>query len=345
MKNLSIDEQFFINLLICFIPSAIIWIFKFYPILLTKDSLLYLHATSAQVIAALIALSLVAYTHINSELNQKLISDASLEDAIFLTKRNAFKDLTITLLVGILSITASLLVLGSFEYTSFQDLFISVSFISLLIFTSTLMRFVHRSFFPEAIQRNNDTVLKESKTELSEFIHDSIPLTKEEQTIQNIQTDGVDSNTFGENSQINSNSLEANLGKFFIAFSSFEDKLRKTYSKYNGYVPENRNGSLRNIINSLVNNFQIIPSRLHKEILSLVSIRNSLAHASHKTNISPKEIAEYINIIHYFEEMINFDSDLDTVDTNKLYSPSTKYTVSRYPNINLDSSTQEESND
>nr|WP_312325129.1 hypothetical protein [Acinetobacter oleivorans] len=339
LKNLSTGQQFLIYLLICIFPALIIWKFQIYPILLTENAILYLHATSAQVIAALIALSLVAYTHINSELNQKLMNDISLDDAIFLTKNNAFKDLTITLLVGVLSISASLLVLVSFEYIIFQDFFITISCISLLIFTSTLMRFVHRSFSPEAIQKNNDKVLEESKNELKELIADSLATTTEG-GIQTVHTEEFDREALKEPA---SDSLESSLGKFFIVFSSFEDKLRKTYSKYNGYIPDNRTGSLRNIINSLVNNFQIIPHNLHKEILSLVKIRNSLAHASHETNISPQEINYYIRLIHDLEEKINFDFDIQERD--KPYIQSTIYKIPVSKLEAFDKNTQEKLND
>ena len=322
MKNLSISLQLFIYIIVCLIPTVIIAILKIYPILLTENSILYLHATSAQVIAALIALSLVAYTHLNTELNQKLSIDISLEDAIFLTKSNAFKDLTITILMGILSISASLLVLTLFKYTVFQDFFMSMSFISLLIFTYALIRFVHRSFSPEAVQNNNDQVLKEGKSELKEFIPDSVEETKEiaPQTAHIEEVKANDSRKFpSKPEELEKKSFSDSLGNFFIAFSAFESKLRKAYSQYNGFVPNNRNGSLRNIVNELVVNFGFIPYNLHKEILSLVKIRNSLAHASHETNIEPEEITKYIQMIHDLERKIALHSKLNWDEMDHQY--------------------------
>lgn len=330
MKNLSISEQVLIYIIICLIPTIIIANLKKYPILLTENSILYLHATSAQVIAALIALSLVAYTHLNTELNQKLGIDISLEDAILLTKNNAFKDLTITILVGVLSISASLLVLTLFNFRLLQDFFMSMSFMSLILFTYTLIRFVHRSFSPKAVQNNNDQVLEESKNELKELISDSVEESEEIAT-QIVHTEEIKTNDFRKSpskpDESENNSLSDSLGNFFIAFSSFESKLRKAYSRYNGFVPNNRNGSLRNIVNELVFNFGVIPSNLHKDILSLVRIRNSLAHASHETNIKPKEITKYIQMIHEFERKIALHSDLNWEEMDSQYIQPTTYKI------------------
>ena len=210
LKNLSTLNQFIIYFLICIFPAGGIFLLQFYPFILTENSILYLHATSAQVISALIALSLVAYTYLNSELNQKVLIDISLDDAIFLTKKNAFKDLTITILVGILSIFSSLLVLVSFNYIAVQDISMTVSFLSLVIFTFALIKFIHRSFSLEAIQKNNAKVLEESKKELEEFLPDSF---KDVDDLQDSE----------ENSRLREvplDSLEASLGKFFIAFEA-----------------------------------------------------------------------------------------------------------------------------
>jgi len=330
LKNSSISKQLLIYTIICLIPSVIIAFFKIYPILLTENSILYLHATSAQVIAALVALSLVAYTHLNTELNQKVNIDTSLEDAIFLTKINAFKDLTITILIGVLSISASLLVLTLFKYTIFQDFFMSMSFISLLIFTYALIRFVHRSFSPEAVQNNNDQVLEESKNELKDFIPDPIEEAKEIAP-QTAHMEELKTNDFrklpSELEELEKKSFSDTLGSFFIAFSSFESKLRKAYSRYNGFVPNNRNGSLRNIVNELAINFGVIPLNLHKEILSLVKVRNSLAHASHETNIEPEEITRYIQLIHELERKIDLHTKLNWDEMSHQYIQPTTYKV------------------
>lgn len=329
LKNLSTSIQLFIYIIVCLIPTVIIAIFKIHPILLTENSILYVHATSAQVIAALIALSLVAYTYLNTELNHKLSIDISLEDAIFLTKNNAFKDLTITILIGILSISASLLVLSSFKYQIFQDIFMSMSFMSLLIFTYTLIRFVHRSFSPEAVQNNNYQILEESKNELKEFIPSYVEETKE--IAPQTANENVKTKNFREfpskQEELEKKSFSDNLGSFFIAFSSFESKLRKAYSQYNGFVPNNRNGSLRNIVNELVVNFGVIPSNLHKEIISLVKIRNSLAHASHETNIKSEEITEYIKIIHELERKISLHSKFNWDEIDHQYIQPTTYKI------------------
>nr|WP_279052851.1 hypothetical protein [Acinetobacter tandoii] len=269
MKKLTILAQCSLYIAVCLIPSSIIWIFNYYPILLSENSLLYLHATSAQIISALIALSLVAYTFLNGELSQKLRDDPTLEDAIFLTKNNAFKDLSVTVFVGLFSIATSLIVLSSFKYQSIQDFFIVTSFISLILFTFTLLNFIHRSFLPESVQKNNDEVLKESQLILNEVIS------------SNLESD-------------TKRSIESSLGSFFIEFSKFENQLRKIYSIYN--PNHSKNMPISRIVHELIN-LQIIPEHYAKEIIYLLRIRNSLAHSSHNTDLNSTDIENWVRFI------------------------------------------------
>lgn len=301
--NSSLKNQIFTYSAICVIPSSIIAICNYYPVFLTEDSILYLHATSAQVVSALVALSLVSYSFLNTELNQKQERDPTLEEAISRTKNYAFIDLTLTLFIGVFSVGSSLLVISSFKYPAFQDFFMSMSFSSLVLFAYALLKFIHRSFLPESVQKNNEEVFEDSKNNLNDLISEIPSHTSQKKNIskhvpatsQTVNTTGSDSNVFGEiKSTTPHTTLQSSLGEFFIKFSEFENQIRDFHSKYTG-TPSSKM-SLAKIINQLIN-LQLIPDPYTKELIYLIRIRNSLAHSSHNTTLDSKDIQNWVKFI------------------------------------------------
>lgn len=269
-----------------------------------------MHATSAQVVSALLALSLVAYNFLNTELNQKQERDPTLEEAISITKSKSFNDLILTLFVGLLSVGSSLIVISSFKYQKIQDFSMSISFISLSLFTYTLLKFILRSFLPESVQKNSQEVFEDSKKHLNDLIADT-PVNNTNAvspSTQGIDTSGFDSNSFGQQTAATSTppTLESSLGEFFINFSILENKIRDLHFKYVGN--NSKNIALGKMVHQLMN-LQLIPMQYAKELIYLLRVRNSLAHSSHNTDLSSKDIQNWIKFIKHLNEKIFTDKN------------------------------------
>lgn len=58
-----------------------------------------------------------------------------------------------------------------------------------------------------------------------------------------------------------------------------------------------------------------------------MKVRNSLAHASHETNIEPEEITRYIQLIHELERKIDLHTKLNWDEMSHQYIQPTTYKV------------------
>lgn len=277
MKKISNQVVYFliVAILFSFVPSTIIEIGNFYYIKLSENSILYIYSVIAQVIAGLLALTLVAIPYLFDQLEKKRIEDETWDTAVHSAKRIVFDNLIIIFILGLLVITCCLLVLSSFNYLSFQDFFITTSTCGFLYFCFYLTYLVIYSFDPQRLAKLNDEYL--------ESFNDS------QQTEKN---NNEDMNQ--ENHNLNNETkLRESIGNFFIQFSKLEKAILR---KFNIKFPTRNTPPLRKAIEDLTN-IQEINKPIYYELIPILKFRNSLAHHTDNANLTSEQIDRQAHVI------------------------------------------------
>lgn len=222
-KNLTLTfiKFIIISLLTLAIPTIAIEKYQLYSITLTENSILYIYSTIAQVVAGLMALTLVAVPYLFTLLEKNIQQDNGWETAVSIAKQNVFEYLLMIFLIGIISILFCLFVIGTFNYLDYQNYSLTIATCSFLYFILIVLYLIFFSFDPTRLSKINDEyVEKYLKDKNDENISNS----------QVISPESIEPEIISGDSKIQeTNNISSSIGNFFIEYSKFEDFINECY--------------------------------------------------------------------------------------------------------------------
>lgn len=263
-----------ISLLPLVLPVLIIEKYQLYFIILSENSILYIYSTIAQVLAGLMALTLVAVPYLYTLLEKNVQEDESWETAVSIAKENVFEYFLMIFIIGIVSILFCLFTMGAFNYVKYQDYSLTIATCSFLYFISILLYLIFYSFDPTRLSKISNEYVKKYLEKKS---------LKSNHSTQVISLDGIESEITSKDLEFKEeDNLHSSIGCFFIEYSKFEGNIN-TYYKNVVNSPKSPPFMLK--INEL-KHFNLLPDDLYDEINNIRIFRNALAHTSHQMDLN-----------------------------------------------------------
>lgn len=146
----SIDKYFHKTLLLCFVILTLIniincWLLKIEYVLLSENQILYIYSSLAQVIGALLGLTISGYSVMDSKMKTLSDSDDTLTDYVADIRPHYFKSFIYIIIFSIVNIILCLLVIATYDntYNKFTPFFMTESIIVFIFIMTELLRFVH----------------------------------------------------------------------------------------------------------------------------------------------------------------------------------------------------------
>lgn len=272
----------FISLLTLVIPVITIEEFQLYSIILSENSILYIYSTIAQVVAGLMALTLVAVPYLFTLLEKNIQQDESWETAVSIAKEKVFEYFLMIFIIGIVSVLFCLIVIGTFNYLDYQNYSLTIATCSFLYFISIVLYLIFYSFDPTRLSKINDKYVEKY---LEKKNVENLP------NAQIISPEGIRPEIISKDLEIKSEqNISSSVGNFFMEYSKFEDNINTYYKKL---VESTKKPPFIQQIKEL-NRFNIIPDNLYHEINDIRIFRNALVHTSHKMELDKNLIDNLI---------------------------------------------------
>lgn len=273
----------FISLLTLVIPVITIEKFQLYSIILSENSILYIYSTIAQVVAGLMALTLVAVPYLFTLLEKKIQQDESWETAVSIAKEKVFEYFLLIFIIGIVSVLFCLIVIGTFNYLDYQNYSLTIATCSFLYFISIVLYLIFYSVDPTRLSKINDKYVEKY---LEKKNVENLP------NAQIISPKGIRPEIISKDLEIKSEqNISSSVGNFFMEYSKFEDNINTYYKKL---VESTKKPPFIQQIKEL-NRFNIIPDNLYHEINDIRIFRNALVHTSHQMELD-KNLIDNLNL-------------------------------------------------
>ena len=282
--NKFLDYKFYtiflIAILLLIAVAIIIDQCKFYPVLITENSILYIFSVIPQVIIGLLALTLVALPYQFNILENKTIQDEQWFDAVVTSKNFIFNNFIAVFLIGISTVISSLISLGSFEYQRIQNYFFTLSTLGALVFLSYFIYLIIYSFNPDRLKNiENKYIVK-----LNEEIRQSIkPKT------QTIEPKGFDISNISVDSNIDNKDSYQSIGSFISKFAQLENKIRHLHKEK---FPNSKNTPLFTAIRQLCIS-EALTIQQGEKINRIRMFRNALVHRDSQQVVKPELLNQY----------------------------------------------------
>lgn len=288
-----------LSLLVLVIPTVAIEVKQLYFIVLSENSILYIYSTIAQVIAGLIALTLISIPYLYNELEIKLRADDTLETAITTAKQNLFEYLLMIFATGIISILFCLITIGSFNYIKFQNISITLSTFSFFNFIAILFYLVFYSFDPERLTKISNNYIEKLNND------NNINKELNSENITAVITDGskIDFNI------TTTSEFDSEIEKFLNEFTVIKSKIYKLNESINSELSSKSNAQISNTsLISTINKLFVFGKLSLNEINDINTVRrfyNLLLHKDSSQNVKIGLIKEHNSILNRINKILD----------------------------------------